>query len=51
MDVRDLVGVGEIGGLLTRHSRRRAGLEMMMRILLTSLVMMVTSSLSERSYA
>lgn len=36
---------------LTRHSRSLAGLEMMMRIFLTSLVMTVTSSLSERSYA
>lgn len=36
---------------LTRHSRSLAGLEMTMRIFLTSLVMIVTSSLSERSYA
>lgn len=52
--MRDLAWVREEGGegkLRTKHSKRRAGLEMMMRILLTSLVMTVTSSLSERSYA
>lgn len=36
---------------LTRHSRRRAGREIMMRIFLTKWTIMGTSSLSERSYA